>query len=398
MAPVRCFIVPPYLLSAIADSTDNAHEIRESARRALHHQAYAGRHRSHREHLASARVDIPPPSQCIVPPYILDRITSNEPDHSRGLALEPVADEQNSDRTQACPKPVGKKHRAIFDAQHSMNEADLPGDLLRAEGQKPVTDEAANKAYNNTGKVLDFYAKLFDWQSIDNKNARIISTVHFGRQYENAFWDSEARQMVYGDGHDFITNFTSAVDVIGHEITHAVTEHTAPLNYVGQAGALNESISDVFGIMIKQLAQNEKADEADWLIGEDCLCPGVKGVALRSMKAPGTAYDDPRFGKDPQPAHMRDFRITKQDNGGVHLYSGIPNKAFQLIAVAFGGYSWEKAGKIWWKTLRSGQIGPNCKFIHFADVTVEVAEETFGKAAAIIVRKAWNQVGVTRHV
>lgn len=101
--------------------------------------------------------------------------------------------------------------------------------------------------------------------------------------------------MVYGDGGEFLTNFTGCIDVIGHELTHAVTEHTSPLDYQGQAGALNEHVSDAFGIMIKQFVLNEKAADADWLIGEDCILPGVKGVALRSMKAPGTAYDDPRF-------------------------------------------------------------------------------------------------------
>lgn len=101
--------------------------------------------------------------------------------------------------------------------------------------------------------------------------------------------------MVFGDGGEFLKNFTKCVDVIGHELTHAITEHTSPLEYQNQPGALNEHVSDVFGIMIKQKVENETSDKADWLIGEGCLVPDVKGLALRSMKAPGTAYDDPRF-------------------------------------------------------------------------------------------------------
>jgi len=148
--------------------------------------------------------------------------------------------------------------------------------------------------------------------------------------------------------------------------------------------------------MVKQRVQNETADKADWLIGEDCLSPGVKGVALRSMKAPGTAYDDPRFGKDPQPDNFSKFEKTEDDNGGVHLYSGIPNKAFYLASVAFGGYSWEKAGKIWWETMNSGQVPAKVTFVQFADVTVDKAEELFGADAGTIVRKAWTDVGVVR--
>jgi Zn-dependent metalloprotease len=191
-------------------------------------------------------------------------------------------------------------------------------------------------------------------------------------------------------------DFTGCVDVIGHELTHAVTEHTSPLNYSGQSGALNEHVSDVFGIMVKQKVEDETADKADWLIGEGCLLPNVKGVALRSMKDPGSAYDDPRFGKDPQPDNFASYVPTYDDNGGVHLYSGIPNKAFYLASVAFGGYSWEKAGRIWWETMQSGQIPARCTFIQFADVTVDKAEELFGADAAGTVRRAWDEVGVVR--
>lgn len=288
-----------------------------------------------------------------------------------------------------------KFYRAVYDAKNTSDENQLPGEIARVEGNPAVKDNAVNEAYDNCGKVLKFYKDLFNWNSIDNNNMHVVSSVHFGEQYGNAFWDPDREQMVYGDGDNFLHNFTGCIDVIGHEMTHAVTEYTSPLNYQGQPGALNEHVSDVFGIMVKQFAENEKAADADWLIGEGCLLPGIKGVALRSMKAPGTAYDDEALGKDPQPDHFKDYRPTTSDNGGVHLFSGIPNKAFYLSSVAFGGYSWEKAGKIWWETMRSGQIAPRSTFLQFADVTISKAEELFGADGKKIVKDAWAQVGVS---
>src|SRR5262245_54891431 len=155
--------------------------------------------------------------------------------------------------------------------------------------------------------------------------------------------------MVFGDGDGTLFNrFTISIDVIGHELTHGVTGSEANLTYQGQAGALNESISDVFGSLIKQYSLNQTAAAADWLIGAGLLASSVKGVALRSMKAPGTAYNDPTLGKDPQPDNMSKFVHTAEDSGGVHINSGIPNKAFFLVATSLGGHAWEKAGQVWY--------------------------------------------------
>ncbi|PON25599.1 hypothetical protein TGAM01_v205484 [Trichoderma gamsii] len=376
----RCFIVPPHLLKAISESSANSDVIRQSALAALSSRQDVVVKRKNCLHRAHPRSTAGP----FIPAHVLRHISESEhaDEASRAAALRTL--ERDSLTTRA--------HRMVYDARHVSSEAELPGKLVRAEGDKETKDNTANEAYDNVGTVLEFFKDVFGWKSIDDKYADIISSVHFGEQYENAFWDSKERQMVFGDGDEFLSNFTGCVDVIGHELTHAVTEHTTALNYEGQPGALNEHVSDVFGIMIKQKAQNEKAKDTDWLIGEDCILPGVKGVALRSMKAPGTAYDDPRFGKDPQVDNMRDFQQTYEDNGGVHIYSGIPNKAFYLVAQAFGGYSWEKAGKIWWKTLQT-KVHADCTFLQFADATVEIAEQ-FDPEAAQAVRKAWDEVGV----
>ncbi|KAI0973516.1 metalloprotease [Xylaria arbuscula] len=414
-----CSVVPPYLLNALAESEHNSEEIRTSARHCLNFsKSYLDKRQRVFAELAVPRgargAAAPHHPQGIVPDVLLKHIAESEDvdEDTRSNAkrdlehivnvqakyqqAQGIAAEQKT-LTASAKGKTETTYRAVYNANNTQDENDLPGTVVRVEGQKAVDDEAANQAYDNAGNVLKFYLDIFNWKSIDNNNMNVISSVHFGQNYENAFWDPEIAQMVYGDGHDFLGNFSGALDVIGHELTHAVTEHTSPLDYFGQSGALNEHISDAFGVMVRQRVQNETADAADWLVGEECLMPGVKGVALRSMKAPGTAYNDPRFGKDPQPDNFKDYdKYTWEDNGGVHLYSGIPNKAFYLSAIAFGGYSWEKAGKIWWETLQSGQVPPRATFIQFADVTVDKAEELFGDDAAAIVRKAWNEVGVVR--
>jgi hypothetical protein len=203
--------------------------------------------------------------------------------------------------------------------------------------------------------------------------------------------------MVFGDGDGTVfVGFTSSVDVIGHELTHGVTEKTAALAYEGQSGALNESISDVFGSLVKQRTLGQTAEQADWLIGADLLAPGVQGVALRSMKAPGTAYDDPRLGKDPQPADMSGYVQTSDDNGGVHINSGIPNRAFHLVATTIGGNAWEAPGQVWYDVLTGSSIRPDCDFAAFAGLTVDAAVARFGEgsAEAAAVAQAWRTVGV----
>jgi len=232
----------------------------------------------------------------------------------------------------------------------------------------------------------------------------VVSSVHFGQGFANAMWTEGPNQMVYGDGNDVLYNFTAAIDVIGHEMTHGVTQFNSKLQYLGESGALNEHISDAFGIMIKQKVENTTAEKSDWLIGEGCLYPGVQGVALRNMKDPGTAYDDEKLGRDIQPANYNDIpnvyrlysSIIDRDSGGVHIYSGIPNRAFALCALAFRGYSWEKAGPIWFKAVTTHRIPPTCTFIQFADATVDTAAELYGDDAAKTVRNAWNEVGVKR--
>ena len=219
--------------------------------------------------------------------------------------------------------------------------------------------------------------------------------VHFGAQYPNAFWDG--KRMVFGDGDgQILGRMTASLDVIGHELGHGVTEDEAALEYFGQSGALNESMSDVFGSLVKQRKLNQTAEQADWLIGSEVWTPDIAGDALRSMKAPGQAYDDPLVGKDPQPAHMRDYVETVDDNGGVHINSGIPNHAFYTTATKLGGFAWERAGRIWYESLQHPALKPTTGFARFARITLRVAERLHGQTSGEVkaVREGWDKVGV----
>ena len=139
----------------------------------------------------------------------------------------------------------------------------------------------------------------------------------------------------------------------------------------------------------------DEVGRADWLIGEGIFTASVSGTALRSMKAPGTAYNDPILGKDPQPDHMSKYVNTTKDNGGVHINSGIPNKAFYELAVALGGHAWDKAGNIWYRTLLDSRLKPSAQFQDFANLTADVAGKMYGKSEKQAVINAWGHLGIT---
>lgn len=343
------------------------------------------------------------PIFCLIPPYLLDQIARHGSKSQRDAALRTRAKDCTFRALRMVTKPSrgpaqlvatgpSGKRRSIYSADGSDI---LPGRLIRGEGQPVSGDPAVDEAYAALGATFDFFADVFDRNSIDDAGMALDATVHFGRDYNNAFWNSA--QMVFGDGDQLLFNrFTIALDVIGHELSHGVTEDEARLLYFNQPGALNESLSDVFGSLIKQYALKQKAEDADWLIGKGLFTQKVKGTALRSMKAPGTAFDDPVLGKDPQPGHMDDFVHTYDDNGGVHINSGIPNHAFYQVATAIGGYAWEAAGRIWYDALRDSRLRSNAGFLLFARITHDVAGRLYGagKREHKAVKAGWAAVGI----
>jgi Zn-dependent metalloprotease len=347
------------------------------------------------------------PINCFVPPHVLKNIATKGTERQKSLAISTLkTSEQMRGQRQALADftaaafrvTTGGKERIVYDAKNGSN---LPGTIVRKEGDPANTDVAVNEAYDGSGVTYDLYNTIYQRNSIDGNGMRLDSTVHYQTGYDNAFWDGE--QMVYGDGDEnlpvnerLFNRFTIALDVIGHELTHGVTQFEAKLNYIQQPGALNESMSDVFGSLVKQYQLNQTATEADWIIGAGLLTANVNGVGIRSMKAPGTAYDDPVLGKDPQPAHMDNYVNTVSDNGGVHINSGIPNHAFYVTAMELGGNAWTKAGQIWYVTLKD-KLTANSKFQDCANLTYQVASELFGAGSIEqqAVKKGWAEVGLS---
>jgi Zn-dependent metalloprotease len=338
----------------------------------------------------------------IVPPHILEYVADRHDDEQvrelvqRTLTLDQTQrGTRNAAQLIAQPPPAAAPaavNRTLHDAGHTET---LPGRTVRAEGAPATGDEQVDQVYDWLGVTFDFYRTAYGRNSIDGAGLPLVASVHYGTGYDNAFW--EGSQMVYGDGdQQLFKTFTGPLDVTGHELTHGVTQYSGGLDYQGQSGALNESLSDVFGSLVKQYHLGQTADQADWLIGQGMFTASVHGVALRSMKAPGTAYDDPNLGKDPQPADMSHYVDTSSDNGGVHINSGIPNHAFYLAATAIGGNAWEKAGRIWYDTITSKQVPTGADFAKFASMTYATAGKLFGVKSkeSDAVRDAWGEVGV----
>ena len=341
------------------------------------------------------------PLNHIVPPYLLRHLaTTAAPiaDYAKATLTRDqryrhsrVAGTAGRHSAMAVTGAAGPSRR-ISDAA---NAEHLPGKIVREEGAPATGDAAVDEAYDGFGATWTLYDDIYGRNSMDGSGLRLLGTVHYGEEYQNAFWNGT--RMVFGDGDgEIFGRFTASLDVIGHELTHGVVEHTAALRYSGQSGALNESIADVFGVLVKHYALGQDAAAADWLIGGDLLLPGVKGVALRSMLHPGTAYDDPRLGKDPQPDNMSGYVQTTEDNGGVHYNSGIPNRAFALAAIAIGGPAWDKAGRVWYDVLTGGALEAGADFAAFADLTIAAAGARFGVESpeAAAVRDGWATVGV----
>jgi Zn-dependent metalloprotease len=341
------------------------------------------------------------PPHCIVPPYLLERLARSEDARIRQLAVDAIANAAEVRATRrtlatmpawaALPSPERRKHRLVYDARQG-GVQDLPGTLMREEGDRRTRDPAVNEAYDHSGATYDFYRRLFGRNSLDGRGMSLVSSVHLGRKLNNAFWTGE--QMCYGDGDGQVfVRFTRALEVVGHELSHGVVTHTCNLEYRDEPGALNEHFADVFGILVRQWRRRQEVRRAGWLIGAEILGPATTARALRTFEE-GKAYeDDPLLGTDPQPKHLRDRYTGRADDGGVHINSGIPNHAFHRAALELGGRAWERAGAIWYRTML--KLTSTSGFAEMVKASVETAitEHGAGSREHRAVESAWKAVG-----
>jgi Zn-dependent metalloprotease len=329
----------------------------------------------------------------VLPPYLLLELAQRNPDKTQYLETL-LATQRLFKGSEARLNPhsrfkdAGSSTIEVYDCNGS---EDRPGTKARFEGEPATGNSDVDHAYDFTVAVRKYYADIHGRNGIDAHGMKMISSVNYGQGYNNAYWDGH--QMTYGKGDQEIFASFVILDVCGHEITHGVTEFESGLRYWKQSGALNESHSDIFGKMIEAYAKNQPVEKIDWVLGRGIFMPGIKGEGIRNMLHPGTAYDDPKLGKDPQPDTMSKYKNTSGDNGGVHYNSGIPNRAFALFCVALGGYEWKKAAKVWYAARAAA--GANPSFANHAYHTIEACK-TLGTAADVKkLQDAWAAVEVT---
>ena len=286
----------------------------------------------------------------------------------------------------------GSGRRIVYDCANN-TEQRKGNPILKEPELMTCDDPIANKVFDFAGNVRDFFSNVLQRDSIDNAGMELILNVHYGKDYMNAFWDGD--EMTFGDGDgEIFTSFGHSLDVVAHELAHGVTQFTANLEYDGQSGALNEHFSDVFGTAITQYVSKQNPTDSDWLIGDEIMGPKLFGEALRSMKSPGEAYDNSLLGVDPQPSHMSKYYDGSKDNHGVHINSGIPNRAFYLVASTIGTI---EATKIWYRGLQN--LWPTAQFADAVDVLVSAAKDltrdnVVPAGSTQAVRSAFKDVGL----
>ncbi|MFO1219187.1 MAG: M4 family metallopeptidase [Burkholderiaceae bacterium] len=336
---------------------------------------------------------------CIVPSSVLDRLagdrklsaelrrasaqTAQLSDALRRLRGEAaaltgltLAGAAKRARLAAAPKVT------VYDCKHTQT---LPGSPVTTPARS--RDATVRRTFTQTTAVAEFYRSAFKRNSIDNAGMTMMSSVHYGSSFNNAMWNGS--QMIYGDGDGkLFVDFTKGNDVIAHELTHGVTQHTLQLGYTDDAGGLNESLSDCFGSMFRQWQADHDSAKADWLIGKDIVGPTAKArgyTCLRNMADPAAASC-----LAPQPTHYS--QVTPGMDP--HESSGPPNLAFCLACKAAGGRSWQTVGPVWYAAMTAAKPNPKLTMKAFAKLTRQLARQRANAKVASAVDAGWKQVGL----
>ncbi|MGE8203182.1 M4 family metallopeptidase [Heyndrickxia sp. NPDC080065] len=300
----------------------------------------------------------------------------------RELHISKKNDPKSGNGTMFYLKDINHEHLGGITTYDFKNEFDsrtnpLPGVLFTKKNNSwnDDYDRAAVDAHYNSEKVYHYYLDQHGRNSLDGNGMEIKSTVHYGSNYNNAFWDG--RQMTYGDGDgQFMISLSAGLDVAAHEMTHGVTTHTAGLKYRNQSGALNEAFSDIFGALV---------NEDSWEIGEDIMAQESKEsgrTALRSMSNPSkfpvnASYKPYGNGSGVYPKHMDEYYNLplNLDNGGVHVNSSIINHAAYLTGEQIGKY---KLGQIYYRAL-TVYLTPDSNFRDARQALIQSAIDIYGE-------------------
>jgi Zn-dependent metalloprotease len=384
----------------------------------------------------------------IVPEYLLHRIVSDEgTDSEAGGAAEKTIKEGRDlftkitmevgvmgDETRNMaltfggkPPPATALERYIYTAEGTEN---LPGTLSKSDSFTSRLDQATT-LYVRLGRIHEFFHNVFGWKLFDNKGHQLHVTIDYGDKCMNAYWNGS--QIVLGQGSPVgLDKFWLAIDVLAHEITHGIIQHTSALDYRGETGALNEHLADVFGLLFKQYYRTKErnASEASWVIGDQLFTLSVDkrhdelkpqlwtdGNGDKRWVVPGAAddscymiqertlwndhwargylrsFENPKSSNPPQPIRYRDYEALQYDNGGVHHNSGIPNRAFHKAAVAAGGRPWDGVGRVWFHAMTDPKLQSNSKFADFAALTIAWADTKYPHLKDAIIG-GWDGVGV----
>lgn len=292
-----------------------------------------------------------------IPPHIAKKVAETDRSFASGIRVDTKL-RAAREETAMIAGPI-----TVYTAS---NKTAVPGRLVTED------DECANR-------VKGFAYLISQVLGVDEFPDGVV---HYGQGYANAFFNGNYLVFGEGDGEVF-GDFTKSLDIMAHEFGHALVSLGPGLMYQGESGAMNEHLADVFGISVQQwTAQNQE----DWRVGEEIMLDGVS--AVRDMLHPGQAYDSPILGRDPQPGHMDQYQKIRGDNGGVHINSGIPNRAFALLCKKTGEPSWGRPLAMWRRAMQD--LGPRSGF---RDLAAATWRHSGGLNPAV--REAWAEVGIS---